>query len=967
MTTPSDSAPPEAPDSDITPVSIEDEMKSSYLDYAMSVIVSRALPDVRDGLKPVHRRILYSMKESGYEYNKPFRKSARIVGDVMGKYHPHGDQAIYDAMVRMAQNFSLRLMLIDGQGNFGSMDGDRAAAMRYTEARLTRAAHALLEDIDKDTVDFKPNYDETVSEPSVLPAGFPTLLVNGAGGIAVGMATNIPPHNLGEVIDACCAYVDDPDISIEQLIENHVQGPDFPTGGLIMGRTGILQAYHTGRGSVVMRGKTSFEEVRKDRQAIIIHEVPYQVNKARMVEIIAEVVRDKRIEGISDLRDESDRKGVRVVVELKRNAEPEVVLAQLFRFTPLQSSFGVNMLALLHGQPQLMNLKQIIAAFVEFREEVIRRRTIYELAKAREKAHMLVGLAVAVINIDEVIKLIRAAKDPAQARQQLMKKAWPAKDVEDMIKLLDEPGRAVVKGVYKLSETQAKAILELRLHRLTGLERGKIGDDLKELGDRIGKYLVLLGSRDKLYALLRQELLEMKEQFADARRTVIVEGEFEHDIEDLIQREDMVVTVTNTGYVKRVPLSTYRAQRRGGKGRAGMSTHEEDFVNQVFVVNTHTPVLFFSSTGIVYKLKVYRLPIGTPQARGRALINLLPLDDGETITTMMPLPEDEDAWSDLFVMFATESGGVRRNSLKDFVNVKANGKIAMKLADGDKLVRVRTCTEDDDVLLSARGGKCIRFPVTGVRVFVGRDSKGVRGIKLAKGDQVIAMSVLRHVKVEVEERDEYLAAVNAARRLKGGDYTERAEDKAHDEELAAKLNQEKFVHMAEDEEYLLTIAADGLGKRSSAYEYRIAGRGGQGIANIDLARGKKKTHVAAAFTVLDSDQIVMVSDSGQIIRCSIDKVSIVGRSSRGVTIFNTADGEQVVSVSRLRDVNGDDEEGGDAEEGENGDPQAEAAPSGNEEGNEEGEEEPPEAGEAEGDKDEDKDEDKDRGGEEVTP
>jgi len=949
LTTPPDSAPPAASDGYITPVSIEDEMKSSYLDYAMSVIVSRALPDVRDGLKPVHRRILFSMKESGYEYNKPFRKSARIVGDVMGKYHPHGDQAIYDAMVRMAQNFSLRLMLIDAQGNFGSMDGDRAAAMRYTEARLTRAAHALLEDIDKDTVDFKPNYDETVNEPSVLPAGFPTLLVNGAGGIAVGMATNIPPHNLGEVIDACCAYVDNPDIAIEQLIENHVQGPDFPTGGLIMGRSGILQAYHTGRGSVVMRGKTSFEEVRKDRQAIIIHEVPYQVNKARMVEIIAEVVRDKRIEGISDLRDESDRKGVRVVVELKRSAEPEVVLAQLFRFTPLQSSFGVNMLALHRGQPQLMNLKQIITAFVEFREEVIRRRTIHELGRAREKAHMLAGLAVAVINIDEVIKLIRAAKDPAQARRHLMKKAWPAKGVEDMIKLLDEPGRAVVKGVYKFSETQAKAILELRLHRLTGLERGKIGDDLKELGDRIGKYLVLLGSRDKLYALLRRELLEMKEQFADARRTVIVEGEFEHDIEDLIQREDMVVTVTNTGYVKRVPLSTYRAQRRGGKGRAGMSTHEEDFVNQVFVVNTHTPVLFFSSTGIVYKLKVYKLPLGTPQARGRALINLLPLDEGETITTMMPLPEDEDAWGELFVMFATESGGVRRNSLKDFVNVKANGKIAMKLADGDKLVRVRTCTEDDDILLSAHGGKCIRFPVTGVRVFVGRDSKGVRGIKLAKGDEVIAMSVLRHVKVGVEERDEYLAAVNAARRLKGGDYTKRAEDKARDEELAAKLNEEKFVRMAEEEEYLLTIAADGLGKRSSAYEYRIAGRGGQGIANIDLARGKKKTHVAAAFTVLDSDQIVMVSDSGQIIRCSIDKVSIVGRSSRGVSIFNTADGEQVVSVSRLRDVNGDDEEGDEAEEGENGGPEAEAAP----QGNEEGEEEPPEvdgAGEAEGDK-----------------
>ena len=943
MTTPPDSASPASPDSNITPISIEDEMKSSYLDYAMSVIVSRALPDVRDGLKPVHRRILYSMKESGYEYNKPFRKSARIVGDVMGKYHPHGDQAIYDAMVRMAQDFSLRLMLVDGQGNFGSMDGDRAAAMRYTEARLTRAAHALLEDIDKETVDFKPNYDETVSEPSVLPAGFPTLLVNGAGGIAVGMATNIPPHNLGEVIDACCAYVDDPDISIEQLIENHVQGPDFPTGGLIMGRSGILQAYLTGRGSVVMRGKTSFEEVRKDRQAIIIHEVPFQVNKARMIEIMAEAVRDKRIEGISDLRDESDRKGVRVVVELKRSAEPKVVLAQLFRFTPLQTSFGVNMLALNRGRPQLMNLKQIIAAFVEFREEVIRRRTIHELGKAREKAHMLAGLAVAVINIDEVIALIRAAKDSAQARRQLMKKAWPAKDVEDMIKLLDEPGRAVVKGVYKLSEAQAKAILELRLHRLTGLERGKIGDDLKELGDRIGQHLVLLGSRDKLYALLRQELLEMKEQFADARRTAIDEGEFEHDIEDLIQREDMVVTVTNTGYVKRVPLSTYRAQRRGGKGRAGMGTHEEDFVNQVFVVNTHTPVLFFSSTGIVYKLKVYKLPLGTPQARGRALINLLPLDDGETITTMMPLPEDEDAWGGLFVMFATASGGVRRNSLKDFVSVMANGKIAMKLADGDKLVRVRTCTEDEDILLSARGGKCIRFPVTNVRVFVGRTSTGVRGIKLvAKGDEVIAMSVLRHVKVGVEERDEYLAAVNAARRLKGGDYTGRAEDKVRDGELAAKLNQEKFIRMAEDEEFLLTIAADGLGKRSSAYEYRIARRGGQGIANIDLTRGKKKTHVAAAFTVLDSDQIVMVSDSGQIIRCSIDKVSIVGRSSRGVTIFKTAKGEQVVSVSHLRDVdNGDGEEGGDETAGEAPEEGGEEAPEAGGDGDEGGKGETP--------------------------
>ena len=908
MTAPDDPVPPGAPDSNITPVSIEDEMKSSYLDYAMSVIISRALPDVRDGLKPVHRRILFSMKESGYEAGKPFRKSARIVGDVMGKYHPHGDQAIYDAMVRMAQNFSLRLPLVDGQGNFGSMDGDRAAAMRYTEARMARAAHALLEDIDKDTVDFKANYDETVQEPSVLPAGFPNLLVNGAGGIAVGMATNIPPHNLGEVIDACCAYIDNPDISIGQLIEDHIQGPDFPTGGLIMGRNGILQAYHTGRGSVIMRGKTSFEEVRKGRQAIIIHEIPYQVNKSRMIEIMAEVVRDKKIEGISDLRDESDRTGVRVVVELKRDAEPEVVLNQLFRFTPLQSSFGVNMLALIRGQPKMMNLKEIIAAFVEFREEVIRRRTIFELRKAREKAHVLAGLAVAVTNIDDVIALIRAAEDANQARQQLMAKPWPAADVAAMIRLLDEPGRAVdKKGNYRLSEIQARAILELRLHRLTGLERGKIDDDLKELGERIDEYLTLLASKEEVYGLLRRELLDMKEQFADPRRTVIDDSEFEHDIEDLIQREDMVVTVTNTGYVKRVPLSTYRAQRRGGKGRAGMSTHEEDFVNQVFVVNTHTPVLFFSSTGIVYKLKVYKLPLGTPTARGRALVNLLPLGEGETITTMMPLPEDEDTWGELYVMFATASGSVRRNRLSDFTKVFANGKIAMKLAEGDRLVRVRTCTEDDDILLSARGGKCIRFPVTDVRVFVGRDSKGVRGIRLAKGDEVIAMSGLSHVKVGVEERDEYLAAVNAARRLNGGDYTDRPEDKARDQELAKKLELEEFVLMRAEEEFLLTIAADGFGKRSSAYEYRIAARGGKGITNIDLARGKKRTRVAAAFSVIDTDQIVMVSDGGQIIRCPIDKVSIVGRSSRGVTLFKTSKGEEVVSVSRLRDVDdGDD-------------------------------------------------------------
>ena len=914
MTPPSDSTLPEQPDSDITPVSIEDEMKSSYLDYAMSVIVSRALPDVRDGLKPVHRRILYAMKEGGYEAGKPFRKSARIVGDVMGKYHPHGDQAIYDAMVRMAQLFSLRLTLVDGQGNFGSMDGDRAAAMRYTEARMARSAHSLIEDIDKDTVDFQPNYDETVFEPSVLPAGFPNLLVNGAGGIAVGMATNIPPHNLGEVIDACCAYMDDPEISIQEFIDEYIEGPDFPTGGLIMGRNGIVQAYHTGRGSVIMRGKTSFEEVRKGRQAIIVHEVPYQVNKSRMVEIMAECVRDKKIEGISDLRDESDRNGVRVVVELKRDAEPEVVLAQLFRFTPLQTSFGVNMLALINGQPKLLNLKEIIVAFVEFREEVIRRRTVFELGKARDKAHVLAGLAVAVANIDAIIALIRNAKDPAQAREGLMNKPWPATDVEAMIKLLDEPGHGVVKGSYTLTEAQAKAILELRLHRLTGLERDKISGDLKELGDEISCHLEILDSREKLYAQLRIELLEVRDKFTDERRTVVDDSEFEHDIEDLIQRDDMVVTVTNTGYVKRVPLSTYRAQRRGGKGRAGMNTHEEDFVSQVFVVNTHTPVLFFSSNGIVYKLKVYKLPLGTPQTRGKALINVLPLGEGETITTMMPLPEDEETWAQLFVMFATASGGVRRNTLSDFSNVMANGKIAMKLKEGDKLICVSTCTEDDDILLSALNGKCIRFPVKNVRVFSGRTSTGVRGIKLAKGDEVIAMSVLRHVKVAVEERETYLQAVNASRRLAGGDYTDRAEDKARDKKLSTKLEQEQFKAMAHAEEFILTISIDGQGKRTSAYEYRIAGRGGQGIANIDVSRGKKKTSVAASFTVIDTDQVVMVANSGQIIRCPIDKVSIIGRSSRGVTIFDTADGEQVVSASRLRDLNGDDDSTDDGEE-----------------------------------------------------
>ena len=911
MTTPSDPSaalPPSG--SDIAPVAIEDEMRRSYLDYAMSVIVSRALPDVRDGLKPVHRRIIYAMQENGYEAGKPYRKSARIVGDVMGKYHPHGDAAIYDAMVRMAQDFSMRLPLIDGQGNFGSMDGDRPAAMRYTEARMARSAHALVDDIDKETVDFQPNYDDSSREPTVVPARIPNLLVNGAGGIAVGMATNIPTHNLGEVVDALCGLLDNPALTIDEIIQTYIPGPDFPTGGLILGKAGILSAYHTGRGSVIMRGKTDIEEIRKDRMAIVITEVPYQVNKARMIEIMAEAVRDKKIEGISDLRDESDRRGVRVVVEIKRDHHPEVVLNQLYRYTPLQTSFGVNMLALDGGQPKLMNLKELLVAFLKFREEVIRRRTIFELGKAREKAHILAGLAVAVANLDEVIALIRKAPDPGTAREALMARDWPAEDAAPMIALLDDPTYKVVDGRYRLSEAQAKAILELRLHRLTGLERDKIAADLKELCVRIEEYLSILASREKLLDVLRGELVAVKEQFADPRRTGFELNEFEHDIEDLIQREDMVVTVTNGGYVKRVPLSAYRAQRRGGKGRSGMATHEEDFVTRVFVANTHQPVLFFSSDGLAYKLKVFRLPLGTPQSRGKAFVNLLRLSEGETITTVMPLPEDESTWGDLHVLFATVSGNIRRNLLSDFADVRANGKIAMKLDEGDHLVRVRTCTEADDVLLTTRQGKCLRFPVDEVRVFAGRTSTGVRGIKLTEGDAVIGMSVLRHVKADVAQRDAYLQAVSARRRLAGGDYTGRDEDRARDESLAARLAEPEFARMAEEEEILLTVTADGFGKRSSSYEYRITGRGGSGITAIDLDRaGGASSSVVVSFPVIDSDQMVMVSDGGQLIRCPVKDISIVGRSARGVTLFRVAEGEKVVSVSRIRDVEGDEAEG----------------------------------------------------------
>ncbi len=882
-------------------------MQRSYLDYAMSVIVSRALPDIRDGLKPVHRRILYAMKEGGYDASHAYRKSARIVGEVMGKYHPHGDQAIYDALVRMAQLFSMRLPLIDGQGNFGSMDGDPPAAFRYTEARLARTAEALLDDIDKETVDFQANYDDTDHEPTVLPARYPNLLVNGAGGIAVGMATNIPPHNLGEVLDACIACIDNPEITIDELMEL-VPGPDFPTGALIMGQSGIISAYHTGRGSVVMRSRITIEELGNDREAIIVTELPYQVNKARLVERIAEVVREKIVEGISDLRDESDRDGVRVVIELRRDAMTDVVLAQLYRSTPLQTSFGVNMLALTGGRPSTVTLQDIIRAFVEFREEVITRRTVFELRRARERAHVLVGLLVAITNLDPVIKLIREAKDPATAREQLTSRNWAAGDVAKYIGLLDDPGHEVVEGQYRLSEAQARAILELRLQRLTGMERDKLGEEMAGLAQQISGYLEILQSRPKLFEVMRAEFIAMREKFADDRRTEILDSEVEHDIEDLIQREDMVITVTHGGYIKRVPLSTYRAQRRGGKGRAGMATREEDVVSNVFVASTHAPILFFSTRGMVYQLKAWRLPQATPQARGKAMVNLLPLQEDEAISTVMALPEDEESWDELTVMFATSRGSVRRNKLADFTVIKANGKIAMKLSEGDHLVNVCTCTEGDDVLLAARGGKCIRFCVTDVRVFSGRGSTGVRGMNLANDDVVISMSILRHEEIDIEVRDNYLRAASALRRLgddEAADEIEPAEEGGEE----TGLSPEEFDLLAARDQFILSVTENGYGKRSSAYEYRITKRGGRGIVNIETS--ERNGTVVAAFPVEANDQIVLVTDAGQLIREPVDDIRIAGRRTQGVTLFDVESGERVASVSRLSDVgedgNGTDE------------------------------------------------------------
>ncbi len=900
---------PERHGADIKPVSIADEMKRSYLDYAMSVIVSRALPDVRDGLKPVHRRILFSMNENGHTPDKPYVKSARIVGDVMGKYHPHGDAAIYDALVRMAQPFSMRLMLVDGQGNFGSVDNDPPAAMRYTESRLAKPALALLEDIDEGTVDFQPNYDGKEQEPTVLPARFPNLLVNGAGGIAVGMATNIPPHNLGEVIDAAIALIDRPDMSVAELMEI-VPGPDFPTAATILGRGGIRNAYSTGRGSIIMRAKAEIETLRKEREAIVFTEIPYQVNKAALIERIAELVKEKKIEGISDLRDESDRDGMRIVVELKREAVADVVLNQLWRHTALQSSFAVNMIALNGGRPELLTLHDVLRAFIDFRETVVTRRTKFRLAKARDNAHLQVGLAIAVANIDEVIRLIRNSPDAAAAREALMARDWPAKDMAPLVELIADPRHKLsADGTIRLSEAQARAILDLRLQRLTALGREEIAEALEKLAAEIAEYLEILRSREKLFGIVKDEMLAVKEAYATPRRTQILEADGEVEDEDLIAREDMVVTVSHAGYIKRVPLSTYRAQRRGGKGRSGMQTKEEDFVHRLFVANTHTPVLFFSSRGKAYKEKVWRLPLAAPQARGKALVNMLPLEQGERITTIMPLPEDEASWATLDVIFATTRGTVRRNKLSDFVDVRRNGLIAMKLDEGESIVDVATATERDDILLTTSDGQCIRFAAPEVRVFQGRSSMGVRGVSLGQGDKVISLSILNHFEATGDERAAYLKRANALRRRMGEDVSPDAGAAEVEEAAAAvELSDARFYEMQAAEQIILTVSENGYGKRTSSYEYRTTGRGGKGI--VAMAVNARNGKLVASFPVGQDDEIMLVTDGGQLIRCPVEGIRIAGRGTQGVIVFNTADDERVVSVEHIGDVGeGDEGEG----------------------------------------------------------
>ncbi|MCA3418008.1 MAG: DNA gyrase subunit A [Roseomonas sp.] len=912
---------PGQPPQDTTPVALEEEMRRSYLDYAMSVIVARALPDVRDGLKPVHRRILFAMQEAGYTADKPYRKSARVVGDVMGKYHPHGDASIYDALVRMAQPFSMRLPLIDGQGNFGSVDGDPPAAMRYTEARLAAAAGALLAGIDEDTVDFQPNYDESVDEPRVLPAAFPNLLINGAGGIAVGMATNIPPHNPTEILDATLALIANPALTLEELMKI-VPGPDFPTGALILGRSGIRAAFETGRGSIPLRARAEIEELRGGRQAIAVSEIPYQVNKATLLEKIAELVRAKAVEGISDLRDESDRSGMRIVIELKRDATAEVVLNQLYRMTQLQTSFPVNFVALHEGRPRQMGLKDALMAFIAFREEVILRRSRHRLAKARERGHLLIGLAIAVANLDEVIRVIRESADGAAARAALMARDWPAGDVGVLLALVDDYRNAVSpEGTVRLTEEQARGILDLRLQRLTGLEREKIVAELGEVGGRIRELLEILASRPRRLEVMDQELREIRAEIASPRMTEIVDGIADVDDESLIEPGTMVVTLTRDGYVKRTPLETFRAQGRGGKGRSAAATREDDVIIRSFVAHTHQWVLFFTDRGIAFREKVWQLPEAGPQGRGRSLRQVLQLQEGESVTAILPLPMDEDLWEGLHLVFATVQGNVRRNRLSDFKNVRSVGLIAMKLDEGDSLVGVSTCREGDDVMLATRGGKCIRFTADAdtLRVFAGRDSTGVRGIKLAQGDAVIALSVLRHVEASTEERAAYLKAAAQRRRAADEDAETPPVPEAEAEEAVAEitLSPERFEALAEAEEILLTVTDAGFGKRSSAHEYRVTGRGGQGIAGIVLS-ARTGREVVASFPVRPGDDIMLVTNGGQLIRLKADDVRLTGRMAMGVTLMRPAEGERVISCFPVADEGSDDEAAPAQEENGNG-------------------------------------------------
>ena len=881
-------------------VSITDELKTSYLDYAMSVIVSRAIPDLRDGLKPVHRRILYAMHETGNSHDKAYRKSARPVGDVMGKYHPHGDSAIYDALVRMAQDFSMSLPLLDGQGNFGSMDGDNPAAMRYTEVRMDKPSAFLLADIDKDTVNFQDNYDGKDQEPTVLPARFPNMLVNGAGGIAVGMATNIPPHNLGEVIDATLGLIDNPDLSSEELIQ-YVPGPDFPTGGIMLGRSGARKAYIEGRGSVIIRAKTRVEEIRKDRYAIILDEIPYQVNKASMIEKIAEQVREKKIEGIAHVQDESDRNGVRVVVELKRDATAEVVLNQLYRFTPMQTSFGCNMLALNGGRPEQLTLRTFLTNFIDFREEVVARRTAYELRKARERSHVLCGLAVAVSNVDEVVATIRGSADAADARQKLMTRRWPAHDIAEYIQLIDDPTHTMNEdGTYNLSETQARAILELRLQRLTQIGVKEVTDELQELAGKIREYLEILASRDRIMSIIRTELEEVKEQFAVPRRTEIVEWSGDMEDEDLIEREDMVVTITAGGYIKRTPLADFRAQRRGGKGLSGMQTKDEDVVTTLFVANTHTQLLFFTTDGMAYKLKTWRLPQGGRTAKGKAIVNILPIPTGVSIAAIMPVDVPEEEWNNLQIIFATSAGDVRRNALSDFTNVRSNGKIAMDLPEGIELVNARIAGEDDDVMLFTNSGRAIRFSTTDVRVFKGRKSTGVRGIRLMGEDRVVSMSIIRHFDATSDERAAYLKM----RRAIAGMVDEEGSSDEEGVSENATISQERYAEMSAAENLILTITKGGSGKLSSSHDYPVRGRGGMGVAAMDKAmRGGE---IVASFPVELQDQIMLVTSKGQSIRVPVDGISFRSRSAGGVRVFNTGADETVVSVAWIADQGEED-------------------------------------------------------------